>query len=106
VKGAKKLKQVKKAHAFPEHSANVFQPHPSENEPEEEEALIQLLETSYQLDPPINHLKITKVQEVISSLNPKKLSGYNLTTGKILKELPIIGIKYLTQLFNAVLLKV
>jgi hypothetical protein len=26
-------------------------------------------------------------------------------TGKVLKELPIIGIKYLTQLFNAVLLK-
>jgi hypothetical protein len=31
--------------------------------------------------------------------------GYDLVTGKILKELPIIGIKYLTQLFNAVLLK-
>jgi hypothetical protein len=36
---------------------------------------------------------------------PKKSSGYDLITGKILKELPIIGIKYLTQLFNAVLLK-
>jgi hypothetical protein len=33
------------------------------------------------------------------------LSGYNLIPGKILKELPIIGIKYLTQLFSAVLLK-
>jgi hypothetical protein len=31
--------------------------------------------------------------------------GYNLITCKILKELPIIGIKYLTQLFIAVLLK-
>jgi hypothetical protein len=30
--------------------------------------------------------------------------GYNLITG-IIKELPIIGIKYPTQLFNAVLLK-
>jgi hypothetical protein len=30
---------------------------------------------------------------------------YDLITGKILKELPIIGIKYLTQLFNAALLK-
>jgi hypothetical protein len=38
---------VKKAHAFAEHLAEVFQPHPSENEPEEEEALIQLLETLY-----------------------------------------------------------
>jgi hypothetical protein len=30
--------------------------------------------------------------------------GYDLITGKIFQGLPIIGIKYLTQLFNAVLL--
>jgi hypothetical protein len=30
-----------------------------------------------------------------------KSSGYDLITGKILEELPIIGKKYLTQLFNA-----
>jgi hypothetical protein len=33
---------VEKAHAFAEHLAKVFQPHPSENEPGEE-ALAQLL---------------------------------------------------------------
>jgi hypothetical protein len=96
---------VKKAHAFAEHLGDVFQPHPSKNEPEEEEALTQLLETPYQLEPPINHLKRAEVQEVINSLNPKKSSSYDLITGKILKKLPVIGIKYLTQLFNAVLLK-
>jgi hypothetical protein len=53
----------------------------------------------------LNHLKRAGVQEVINSLNPKKSSGYDLITGKILKELPIIEIKYLTQLFNVVLLK-
>jgi hypothetical protein len=36
---------VEKAHAFANHLANVFQPHPSENQPEEEEALTHLLET-------------------------------------------------------------
>jgi hypothetical protein len=96
---------VEKAHAFAEHSANVFQPHPSKNEPEREEALIQLLKTPFQLEPPINRLNRAEVQEVINSPNPKKLSGYDLITGKILKELPIIGIKYLNQLLNAVLLK-
>jgi hypothetical protein len=45
-----------------------------------------------QLKPPINRLEGAEVQEVINSLNPKKLSGYNLITGKILKELPITGI--------------
>jgi hypothetical protein len=42
---------VEKAHAFAEHLANVFQPHPSESQPEGEEALTQLLETPYQLEP-------------------------------------------------------
>jgi hypothetical protein len=36
---------VEKAHAFAEHLAKAFQSHPSENEPEEEEALMQLFET-------------------------------------------------------------
>jgi hypothetical protein len=66
---------------------------------------MQLLKTTYQLEPPINHLKRAEVQEVINSLNPKKSSGYDLITGIILKELPTIGIKYLTQFFSAVLLK-
>jgi hypothetical protein len=33
-----------KTHAFTEHLADVFQTHPSENEPEQEEALTRLLE--------------------------------------------------------------
>jgi hypothetical protein len=95
---------VGKALAFAKHLANVFQPHPSENQPEEEEALMQLRETPFQLEPPINRLKQAEVQEIISSLNPKKSPGYDLITGQILKELPSIGIKYLTQMFNSALL--
>jgi hypothetical protein len=53
----------------------------------------------------ITQLKPAEVQEVVSSLNPRKSSGYDLITGNILKELPVMGIKYLTQLFNAALLK-
>jgi hypothetical protein len=33
------------------------------------------------------------------------LPGYELITGKILKELPTVGIKYLAQLFNTTILK-
>jgi hypothetical protein len=60
---------VKKAHTFTQYLAEVFQPHPSENEQEEEETLTQLLETPYQLQPSINPLKRAEVQEVISSLS-------------------------------------
>jgi hypothetical protein len=56
--------------------------------------------------PPTNsNHQSTVSKEVINSLNPKKSSGYDLITRIILKELPIVGIKYLTQLFNSVLLK-
>jgi hypothetical protein len=64
---------------------------------------MQLLETPLKLKPPINRLKRAEVQEVINSLNPTKSPNYDLT-GKILEKSPIIGIKYVTQLFNAVLL--
>jgi hypothetical protein len=51
---------------------------------------MQLLETPYQLEPPIKRLKWAEVQEVINSLNPKKSSGYDLITVQILKELPAL----------------
>jgi hypothetical protein len=57
------------------------------------------------LEPPTNRLKRAEVHEVINSLNLKTPSGYDLINGKILQELCIIGMKYLTQLFNAVLLE-
>jgi hypothetical protein len=80
-KATKRLKQIKKtsplrtsqgtwarsntekARAFAEHLAEVFQAYPSENEPNEEEALIQHLEVPYQLKPPIRHLKRAEVKK-------------------------------------------
>jgi hypothetical protein len=76
----------------------------AENEPKEEDAFIQLLESPYQLEQLINRLKRVEVQEVINSLNTRKSSSYDLITGKVLKEFTVIGIRYLTYLFNAVLL--
>jgi hypothetical protein len=62
------------------------------------------LETSFQLEPTVNRLKQSEVQAVINNLSPKKSPGYDLITGKTLKELPTQGFQYLTQLFNAILL--
>jgi hypothetical protein len=50
---------------------------------------------------PASYELISK-QPLIST--QKKSPGYYLITGQIIKELPIIGTKYLTQLFNAILL--
>jgi hypothetical protein len=53
----------------------------------QEEALIyNFWRPPYQLERPINRLKRAEVQEVINSRNLKKSSGYDLITGKILKE--------------------
>jgi hypothetical protein len=99
---------VEEAHDFANHLADVFQVHLSECEPEREEALTQLLESPRVPLPnrtANQTLQNAEVQEVVSNLNPKKSSCYDLITGKILKELRIIGIKYLTQIFNVVLLE-
>jgi hypothetical protein len=61
LKGTWARSNVEKAHAVAENLAKVFQPHPSENEPEKK-AHIQLLLTPYQLEAPINCLKRAKVQ--------------------------------------------
>jgi hypothetical protein len=93
-----------KANIFAEHLSNVFQPHPSENSPVEEEVLTQSLDTPYQLDPPLKHLLRSEVHAVVKKHSPKKSSSYELITAKILQELPVVGIQYPTQLFNAAML--
>jgi hypothetical protein len=82
----------------------VFQPLPSENSPvEEEEALIHYLEIPYQLDPPLYRLFDQKLMS-LSKSQSKKLPGYDLIKGKIVQVLPVVGIQYLTQIFNAIML--
>jgi hypothetical protein len=49
--GTSARSNFEKAHAFTEHLAKIFEPLPSENQPEEEEAPMQLLETPNQLEP-------------------------------------------------------
>jgi hypothetical protein len=58
------------------------------------------LESPYQLKPPSTEIQTV----VINSLSPKTSPGYDLNTGKILQELPPVGIKYITQLLNVSLL--
>jgi hypothetical protein len=78
-------------------------PHPT-NLPDEEEPLVRLLESPYQLEPPFHRFKQTEIQTVINNLSPKTSPDYDLITGKILQELPPVGIKCITQLLNASLL--
>jgi hypothetical protein len=90
-----------KAHAFANHLATVFQLHPTTNTPEEEDALTLQLETPYQLEPPLPRFRKSEVKAIIKYLKHSTSPGYDLITGKILQELPPVGVQYLTQIFNA-----
>jgi hypothetical protein len=57
----------KRVHAFTKHLAQVFQPHPTESETEDEKTLTLLLEKPYQLEPPINRLKRDPGYDLITS---------------------------------------
>jgi hypothetical protein len=71
-------RNIENGHAFAEHLAKVLQLHPSENKPQEEEALAHLLDISYQLERPINRLKRSGVKEVIYSLKTMKTPDCDL----------------------------
>jgi hypothetical protein len=43
-----------------------------------------------------------EVRAVIKNLNPKKAPGHDFTTNQILQKLSVVGIKYITQLCNAI----
>lgn len=92
-----------KADMFANHLADVFQPFPSIITPDEEATIINFLETPFQMDLPIKKFKITEVKNVISELKDKKAPGFELITGKILKELPDKCVRLIMYLFNAIL---
>jgi hypothetical protein len=49
--------------------------------------ILRSLEIPYQLDPPIPHFTSANVHAAILQLHPRKSPGYDLITGKVLKEL-------------------
>jgi hypothetical protein len=102
----KDLKQsLKLLHRFGRHKEHRQEPMLIKRSPSPITLILySFLETPFQLEPPIQRLKRSEVQAVIKNLPPKKSPGYDLMTGKILKELSTLCIQYLTQLFSAILL--
>lgn len=93
-----------KAELFANHLSEVFQPFPSQIEPEEDNEIAEHLETPLQMSLPFKAIKWTELENTIrSDLNLKKAPGYDLITGKILKELPEKVLRLITFIFNAML---
>lgn len=90
---------TEKSNVFAHYLAEVFHPHSNEDNAEVEEYLTAPL----QLSLPIKAFSPLEIIQEIKYLNSKKAPGYDLITGKALKELPRKGIILLTILFNAIL---
>lgn len=93
---------AEKAEVFKEHLQKVFRPNHDVGSTKIDVVSI-LLEQTHQLDPPIDKFSKTEIKTEILKLDAKKAPGYDLITATILKELPEEGIKYITQLYNAIL---
>ena len=61
------------------------------------------LDAPCQLSPPLKASSPTQVRQAINQLNPKKVSGYDLLYGTVLKNLPRQAIVLLTTIFNSML---
>lgn len=92
-----------KAELFANHLADVFKPFASKITNEEEACISHFLEVPFQMDLPISNIRMTEVNKIIKNLSDKKAPGFELITGKVLKELPEIGLRTITLLFNAIL---
>jgi hypothetical protein len=94
---------AQKANVLVDHFANVIKPYTSEMPEEQEREILRALETPGRLETTGKKFKATEVRSAIQQLRSRKAPGHDVITGKVLKELPDIGIRAITQIFNSVL---
>jgi hypothetical protein len=94
---------AQKANVLADLFANVFKPYTSEMPEEQEREILRALGTPGRLETPVKKFKVTEVRSAIQQLLSRKAPGYDLITGKILKDIPDIGIRAITQILNSVL---
>lgn len=92
-----------KATAFANHLHIVFQPFQSQD-PEKDKEIHEFLNAPFQMALPIPNFKLKEVQAVImKEINHKKAPGFDLITGRVLKETSKRCQIAITQICNAVL---
>lgn len=92
-----------KASTFADHLQKVFTPHPYSGPEEHKDCITRNLNIPAPLLEQIKNFTKSEIVKAINNLNLKKAPGYDLITGRILKELPDEGVIYLLQIFNAML---
>lgn len=94
---------TEKIERLAEHFSSVFEPVTPRNNADEEEVL-RYNDAPCQLSLPMQSFSTNEVRTTIQRfINPNKSPGYDLITGKVLQELSLTVIEFITSLFNAIL---
>jgi len=90
-----------KATTFADHLQQVFTPHHLPNLTDAE--IFAFLDVPCQMSLPIKPFSSKEVIEALAHINVRKAPGYDLISGKVLKELPKKAVTLLTILYNSIL---
>ena len=91
-----------KANTFAEYLSSVFEPSTAES-PEQDIPEVSLIkDNDTQENLSTKTVKMKEVHYFIKQLKDKKTPGYDNINSKIIKELPIKAIRFLTIIINAV----
>lgn len=92
-----------KASTFADHLEKVFTPWPS-HEQDQDDDVNESIDSEAEDNSRIKKFSVKEVKVTINKhMNPKKSPGFDLITAKTLQELPEVGFRYITMIFNAVL---
>lgn len=94
---------TEKTATFAKHLQNVFTLHQIEGLAEHTSKIQDFLDAPLTTEEKLIKLTKNEITLAIGRLKLKKAPGYDLITGRILKELPETGITYLTHLYNSIL---
>jgi hypothetical protein len=93
-----------KVGVFALHLSKVFKPWDLSSNITDQNEIENLLSSPNQLDLPINFFRLNEVKNIIKyDIDPNKSPGFDLISGKVLKELPLKCYQLLTYIYNAIL---
>ena len=94
---------TEKANVFAQHFKNIFEPPERVITEIEENILLNNLTTNEQTNQQTLNVKVKEILQVIKTLKPKKAPGYDGISGKLIKELPIKAVRFITIIINSAL---
>lgn len=94
---------AEKATLFAQHFSTVFVPHQDVKDDNFIEIVNEFLDSPLQLSPCPPPFTLADIRTEVASLPKKKTPGSDLITNEVVKEIPEVGLLFLTRIFNRIL---